>query len=596
MSGPVMSGQIASMTIPNLIDGSYHWQARAMDTVTNAASDWQEYGGTAGNVDFVVHTVPLLTQVPSNFPSVVQTSLWSQQIYANGTGILSPGACGPDIRSCGCAITSFVMNARYYGIMEGIDGQDINPGSINSWLEATSTGNLMAGYDSHGNVKWPQAAAYAQDFSTGIGLHFDGLTSGQAVSTLNQYLSQDEPTILYERNIGHYIVADGQLATTYTIKDPDFYLTKTLNDNVANTTTTHDYQNAWTNLRLFSANFISSHIAQQGIYMNLGSPAELLITDPNGNQLGINPITNTTYNGVNGGVYGSEGISDGSQANPSVPTESKYAWIPDPVNGTYNIQVIGTGSGDYTLQTLSYDASGTAHTAVVVGSTTPDKENGYNLNFTPQQPQNIALVPQDTTPPVISHSAVSPEYLLNSSSTQFIFSATDPDSPVASIASTLDGTTIMSPYTLTFGQNQLGNHAIVVTASDPAGNATSTSVNYNVKYHFGGFLPPVLANGSGVYNLGRTLPVKFQLTDANGNFISTAVARLVVTNIQNGITGSTPITITVSTANTGNLFRYDSSDNQYIYNFNTKQLTSGIWQIKVVLDDGNSYTVLVSLR
>ncbi len=595
VSSSTTSGQFATVTVSNLSDGSYHWQARAVDTVTGAVSPWQEFG-IAGGISFKVRTVPLYTQVPSSFPDSISTGIWATQLYANGRGNIPPAACGLSIAQCGCAITSVVMIGRYYGINFGIDGRNLAPDNINAWLEATSTGNLMIGYDSHGNVKWSQAAAYAQDSSSGLGLHFDGLTQGQAVSTLNQYLAQLEPAILYERNVGHYIVADGQLATTYTIKDPDFYLARTLDDNVANTTSTHDYQNSWTNLRLFSSNLISSNIAQQGIYMNLGSPAELLVTDPNGNQLGVDPITSTTYNTISGGVYDSEGISDGSQANPSRPTESKYAWIPNPVNGTYSVQVIGTGSGGYTLQTLSYDASGTAHEAVGVGSTTPNQMDGYNLNFTPQEPQNITLTPQDATPPVISHSALAPQNFLDASSTQFTFSATDPDGPVASVTSTLDGTTITSPYTLTFGQDQIGNHTIIITASDPAGNTTSTSLSYNVGYHFGGFLPPIKTDGSGIYNLGRTLPIKFQLTDASGNFVSTAVAQLVVTQVQSGIVGTIPVTLATSTNDTGNLFRYDSSGNQYIYNFDTGQLTGGTWQIKVVLDDGNSYAVLISLR
>jgi hypothetical protein len=44
------------------------------------------------------------------------------------------------------------------------------------------------------------------------------------------------------------------------------------------------------------------------------------------------------------------------------------------------------------------------------------------------------------------------------------------------------------------------------------------------------------------------------------------------------------------------LFRYDSTSNQYIFNLGTKSLSRGTWQIKVVLDDGTTKTVLISLR
>jgi len=136
----------------------------------------------------------------------------------------------------------------------------------------------------------------------------------------------------------------------------------------------------------------------------------------------------------------------------------------------------------------------------------------------------------------------------------------------------------------------------MISTSDLAGNFASATINYSVNYNFGGFQPPVKADGSGIYNLGRTLPIKFQHTDANGSAITSAVDQLVVTNVENGIVGTTPVDLATSTNDTSDLFRYDDTANQYIYNFDTGQLTAGTWQIKVVLDDGSGYTVLISLR
>jgi len=90
--------------------------------------------------------------------------------------------------------------------------------------------------------------------------------------------------------------------------------------------------------------------------------------------------------------------------------------------------------------------------------------------------------------------------------------------------------------------------------------------------------------------------MKFQLINASGAFISTARVQLVVVGVQNGIIGTNPVNLATSTNDTGNLFRYDSTSNQYVYNFNTGQLTSGTWQLKAVLDDGTSHAVLISLH
>ncbi len=55
-SAAVSPGSVATATAQNLQNGSYHWRARAVDTVTSAASDWQDFGA-AGNIDFVVNNL-----------------------------------------------------------------------------------------------------------------------------------------------------------------------------------------------------------------------------------------------------------------------------------------------------------------------------------------------------------------------------------------------------------------------------------------------------------------------------------------------------------------------------------------------------------
>lgn len=114
---------------------------------------------------------------------------------------------------------------------------------------------------------------------------------------------------------------------------------------------------------------------------------------------------------------------------------------------------------------------------------------------------------------------------------------------------------------------------------------------------FGGFLPPINADGGSVLKLGRTVPVKFQLTDANGNFVSNAAATISLQKFNGSTPEGNPIDgVSTSAATTGNLFRYDSNSNQYIFNLNTKGLSVGTWQIKATLDNGESHTVFIVLK
>ena len=78
--------------------------------------------------------------------------------------------------------------------------------------------------------------------------------------------------------------------------------------------------------------------------------------------------------------------------------------------------------------------------------------------------------------------------------------------------------------------------------------------------------------------------------------MTTATATLMLAKVQDGIVGSEKIPISRSAADTGNIFRYDSENNQYIYNLDTNTMSKGMWQLKVSLDDGKNYIVLILLR
>ncbi len=65
---------------------------------------------------------------------------------------------------------------------------------------------------------------------------------------------------------------------------------------------------------------------------------------------------------------------------------------------------------------------------------------------------------------------------------------------------------------------------------------------------------------------GATIPVKFMLTDQNGNVVTDAQATIWV----NGAAGTAS-----GNSNSGNSFRFDPSSMLYIYNLNTKPYPAG---------------------
>lgn len=124
--------------------------------------------------------------------------------------------------------------------------------------------------------------------------------------------------------------------------------------------------------------------------------------------------------------------------------------------------------------------------------------------------------------------------------------------------------------------------SVTAAATQDYNSATATVV-INVLYNFSGFQPPLSSGLS--FAAGRPVPIKFQLTDVLGNYISSlsAVTALQVTypdgSIHSILTG----------------LKYDSTANQYVDNWQTKGLATGSYAIALSLLDGRTHTVTVKI-
>jgi hypothetical protein len=145
-----------------------------------------------------------------------------------------------------------------------------------------------------------------------------------------------------------------------------------------------------------------------------------------------------------------------------------------------------------------------------------------------------------------------------------------------------------------------GTKTFSVTVTDLAGNSTKVPVNYQVIYKTIGVLQPINADKSSQFKLGSTVPVKFQLTDANGASVTNATATIKTAKVSNNITGTFYEAASTSAATTGNLFRYDSASNQYIFNLATKCMASGTYEILIDIKQGTeliqTITATISLK
>jgi hypothetical protein len=141
----------------------------------------------------------------------------------------------------------------------------------------------------------------------------------------------------------------------------------------------------------------------------------------------------------------------------------------------------------------------------------------------------------------------------------------------------------------------VGPKTTMATATDNVGHVTNESCTTEVHNMFGGLQQPVNPDGSSIFKLGSTIPVKFKLTDAALASVDSAVGHLTLAKVSNSVDGSFVEAVSTSNATTGTLFRL-AGDGQYMFNLSTKGLSTGTWSLKVSLDDGTEYVTRVSLR
>jgi hypothetical protein len=115
---------------------------------------------------------------------------------------------------------------------------------------------------------------------------------------------------------------------------------------------------------------------------------------------------------------------------------------------------------------------------------------------------------------------------------------------------------------------------------------------------FGGYLSPVRPDGSGIYQQGRTLPLKFRLTSCAGAIVNTATATLEVLPYADRIVGTTDVAnLSTNKATVGNAYEYDAKANLYLYNLGTRGLISGkSYLLRTRVSDGSVHDVVISIR
>uniref|UniRef100_Q01P83 Peptidase C39-like domain-containing protein n=1 Tax=Solibacter usitatus (strain Ellin6076) TaxID=234267 RepID=Q01P83_SOLUE len=390
-----------------------------------------------------------------------------------------------NISAKGCYLTSTAMLINY----RAGNQQVTDPRALNNWLNSQ-----VDGYIGAGNLNPVAVARYARNV-VNVGMWFQPSTGNQRDDfALNNYLCTGNPAVLrVAGSPDHFVVATGQTVVngqnSYFINDP-YYAAVTLAD--------PRYNNSYKDLRLFS----STSTPPNALVVSAHSPVELLLTDSSGNRTGYDPTTGGTVQQIPGSGYSRESIGDDDDPVNEPPTdETKSLEAIGVASGLYKFQVIGVGTGPFTIDVLAYDSSGTPQIQSFTGTATQGSADVYNITYSSTPGVPLVVVPADDIllPPNVT---VGPGQCV-----PLPLSLTSPSGPIGTFITL----TSSDPSKVTLGPGNLSSETVFI----PAGAITGARTPLVCGVNFG--TATISATGGGLPSANQTVLVSATLSFSPSN-------------------------------------------------------------------------------
>jgi len=389
-SGLVPNGSIATASAIELIAGSYHWSARAVDEKGNKGA-WVEFGGNpTEDADFIVTTstppptperTVIVNMNPISQHAISENGQHDATVYYRVSVKYSDGTpiSGSHVRIIdsklndehllfttnneGTVVASFNLpspkdNAGYLDAMAiaSVNGVDY-VSNVNKIYEYTRL-NLAETPVSQKAADW-YSFALLLDFANPISNpsppspDFEGGGWGDSFNVVSILLTVFSIESDYSPMRG-----DTVYLQVYKFSSPSMVDVYNRNEYVARNGEyiTTPYSNIWTENIADVQKAIdkgSFPLTQNLLAVTFASPITVLITSPSGKISGFDPISNSFVNEFNM-------LITNTGAEPYV------VFIPEPEQGTYTFNVTGTGNGTYTMTTYSLNNLGEESIPIVI--------------------------------------------------------------------------------------------------------------------------------------------------------------------------------------------------------------------------------------
>ena len=310
---------------------------------------------------------------------------------------------------------------------------------------------------------------------------------------------------------------------------------------------------------------------------------------------------------------GAQGVSTTPYVDTNAPMTAAFLTGSAGLNlwytGTVTVTFIATDlDGPLDIAATTYSVDG-GSTNGYFGPISVSADGSHSIEFgsmdlvgnveAPRPSQSVKI---DTTPPkvTITSPANSGIYVLNTALGSN-YTCSDLTSGVAICNGPVSNGASVSTAVV-------GSMKFAVSATDNAGNSAISTSAYTIQYSPAGtvclgapghtVLQPIKVDGSSIFKQGSTVSVKFRVCDANGVSIGTpgVVSNFALVQMLGTTTLQTDDEAVVS-ATPDTTFRWDATNQQWAFNFGTKNLSAGqTYVYKISLNDGTVIGFQFGLR
>lgn len=118
------------------------------------------------------------------------------------------------------------------------------------------------------------------------------------------------------------------------------------------------------------------------------SPVDIMITGPDGKRVGRDPLTGQEINEIGGAFYS------------GFDSEDEFITIPDPTDGQYKIDAIGTGEGEFSIEVAEISDTSEA-TTTLSGVATTDATSTFMVSVEDGLVENLTVEPGPQSEPAV---------------------------------------------------------------------------------------------------------------------------------------------------------------------------------------------------